>query len=276
MTEKIIKSLTAFVNEYIKEYPFLHSLIVKSKGITLPHMVRTFALAYRFILHFNSEVVTNSFVSHLRGRFNDSFRSWYSSLLPHVSQENLTLEHIFKGGMRPVPENDLNIYSVGFLFHDIGKQRDIDYYEGDDGFDKLKVESHVKTGYSMLMEKTGYSEQIAAIAGYHHEYYGHESGYGYYRELCALMTQEKNDFRQDSCISYDLKDLYNFNTLSYLPEKFLEIVDVYDAITDPGRSYKYPLDTSEALQFMREEFIINNKKIDLILFELFVHFIKDD
>jgi len=275
MTEKIIDSLTTALRKDVQDYNFLHSLVEKSNGVTLRHMVRTFVLSYRFVLYFNSKISQSGLASKLRANFESKYRNWYSSLIPHIPKEKLTLEHVFKGGIRPVPENEIKTYSAGFLLHDIGKQRYIDYYEGNDVFDSRKVEAHAKTGYRMLLQKTVYSEQIAAIAGYHHEYYGHVSGYGYYRELCSLMKLDNRNFRQDSCISYDLEDLQKFNTLSYLPVKFLEIVDVFDAITDPGRSYKSHLDTYEALKFMREDFVITNKKIDLILFELFVSFIKD-
>jgi HD domain len=276
ITEEIISSLTDALKKDVKEYNFMHSLVEKSNGVTLRHMVRTFVLSYRFVLYFNDQLTRNGLASRLRANFETKYRSWYSSLIPHIPGEDLTLENVFKGGMRPVPEKDIKMYSAGFLLHDIGKQRYIDYYEGGDDFDSRKVESHAKTGYRMLLQKSVYSEQIAAIAGYHHEYYGHESGYGYYRELCALMKLDNRNFRQDSCISYDLEDLHQFNTLSFLPVKFLEIVDVFDAITDPGRSYKSHMDTFEALKFMREEFVISNKKIDLILFELFVSFVQDN
>lgn len=275
MTKKIIASLTNALRKDVKEYNFMHSLVEKSNCATLRHMVRTFVLSYRFVLFFNDKITHEGLASKLRSNFNEKYRNWYSTLIPHISREQLSLENVFKGGIRPIPEKDVKAYSAGFLLHDIGKQRYIDYYEGDDDFDFQKVEAHVKTGYRMLLQRTVYSEEIAAIAGYHHEYYGHESGYGYYRELCSLLLLENRNFRQDSCISYELKDLKEFKTLSFLPVKFLEIVDVFDAITDPGRSYKSPLDTFEALKLMNEDFVIKNKKIDLILFELFVSFIND-
>jgi hypothetical protein len=275
MTEKIISSLTSLLDDNHNEIPFFYSLIEKSNGVTLRHMVRTFVLSYRFLLFFNTELTDSGLASKTRVKFHKSYKHWYHSLIPHISEESLTLESVFKGGMRPVPEKEIGVYSAGFLLHDIGKQRYIDYYEGTDDYDSRKVESHAKTGYRMLLQKTVYSDKIAAIAGYHHEYYGHASGYGYYRELCALMKLGNENSRQDSCISYDLKDLEKFNSLSYLPVKILEIVDVFDAITDPGRTYKSHMDTFQALKFMKEEFVINNKKIDIILFELFVKFLHE-
>jgi len=275
LTEKIISSITSILDSDMSNDIFFYSLAEKSNGVTLRHMVRTFVLSYKFLLFFNREMKDRGFASHLRAKFEKNYRRWYSSLIPHIPMKDLTLENVFKGGIRPIPAEEIKIYSTGFLLHDIGKQRYIDYYEGTDEFDSRKVESHAKTGYRMILQKTVYSEKIAAIAGYHHEYYGHESGYGYYRELCSLMKLGNKNFRQDSCISYELEDLHKFNSLSYLPVKFLEIVDVYDAITDPGRSYKSHMETFEALKFMREEFVLKNKKIDIILFELFVKFLNE-
>ena len=176
MTEKIISSLTSVLNNDVKEDSFFNSLMEKSNGVTIRHMVRTFVLSYRFLLYFNHELVNNGLASKIRSRFEKKYQNWYGSLIPHIPHSELSLENVFKGGMRVVEDKDIKAYSAGFLLHDIGKQRYIDYYEGSDDYDSRKVESHAKTGYRMLLQKTVYSEKIAAIAGYHHEYYGHESG----------------------------------------------------------------------------------------------------
>lgn len=221
-------------------------------------------------------MLNEGLASKLRAVFQERYSHWYSSLLPHISAENLSLENVFKGGIRAVPRKELQVYSAGFLLHDIGKQRYMEYYEGSEQFDSRKVESHAKTGYRMLLQKTVYSSKIAAIAGFHHEYYGHESGYGYFRELYSLMQLDNKTFRHDSCISYDLNDLNRFRALAYIPVKFLEIVDVYDAVTDPYRSYKSHLNKKEALAFIREDFVQKNKKLDIILFDLFEQFVVEE
>lgn len=276
MTEKIVDGLTRVLGEDREHYSYMHSLMDKSNGATVRHMVRTFLMAHRFILFFNSQMTEDGLGSRLRAEFSSKYRKWYSSLLPSIPEQSLTLEHIFKGGLRPVSEKELKIYSAGFLLHDIGKQRYINYFEGSAGYDSRKVEAHAKTGYRMLLQKSIYSKQIAAIAGFHHEYYGHESGYGYYRELKSLMELNNSNLRHDYCISYELDDLNRFRSLAYLPVKFLEIVDVYDAVTDPGRAYKSHMDIVEALKFIRSEFVENNKKLDVILFDLFVSFLSSE
>jgi len=276
MTEKIVEALTKVLNQEGDQYTYMHSLMDKSNGATVRHMVRTFVLAHRFVLFFNRQMTYEGLASWLRGHFSSLYRRWYVSLLPGIPEKSLTLEHVFKGGIRPVTEKEQKVYSAGFLLHDIGKQRYINYFEGAEGYDSRKVEAHAKTGYRMLLQKSIYSRQIAAIAGFHHEYYGHESGYGYYRELMALIQLDNKRHRHNSCISYDLEDLNHFASLAYLPVKFLEIVDVFDAVTDPGRSYKSCMSTAEALKFMRIEFVENNKKLDIILFDLFVRFIASE
>jgi len=80
--------------------------------------------------------------------------------------------------------------------------------------------------------------------------------------------------KQDFCMTFDLDPILNFQALAYFPAKILEIVDVYDSVTDTNRVYRKPLSTKEALVMMREEFITKQLKIDPILFELFTSFIK--
>jgi HD-GYP domain-containing protein (c-di-GMP phosphodiesterase class II) len=68
--------------------------------------------------------------------------------------------------------------------------------------------------------------------------------------------------------------MMDYQALAYFPAKILEIIDVYDSVTDPGRKYRKALTPEEALAMMREEFIEKHLKIDVILFDLFVYFVK--
>jgi HD-GYP domain-containing protein (c-di-GMP phosphodiesterase class II) len=64
-------------------------------------------------------------------------------------------------------------------------------------------------------------------------------------------------------------------TLAYFPAKVLEIIDVYDSVTDPNRKYHKAMSSEEALTMMREEFITKHLKIDPILFDVFDNFISE-
>jgi HD-GYP domain-containing protein (c-di-GMP phosphodiesterase class II) len=50
---------------------------------------------------------------------------------------------------------------------------------------------------------------------------------------------------------------------------------VFDSVTDPNRKYRKAMTTEEALVMMREEFINKHQKIDLILFDIFSHFVRE-
>ena len=63
--------------------------------------------------------------------------------------------------------------------------------------------------------------------------------------------------------------------LAYFPAKVLEIIDVFDSVTDPNRKYRKAMTPDDALQMMYEEFIVKHQKIDLIIFEIFARFVKE-
>ena len=73
-------------------------------------------------------------------------------------------------------------------------------------------------------------------------------------------------------MSYTMEPLIDYQVLAYFPAKMLEIVDVFDSLTDPNRRYRSPLSPEEALSLIREQFIEKNRKIDPILFDLFLEF----
>ena len=60
--------------------------------------------------------------------------------------------------------------------------------------------------------------------------------------------------------------------MAFFPAKLLEIIDVFDALTDPNRVYKKPLTTEEALELMQKQFVEDNLKLDPILLDLFMEY----
>jgi HD-GYP domain-containing protein (c-di-GMP phosphodiesterase class II) len=67
----------------------------------------------------------------------------------------------------------------------------------------------------------------------------------------------------------------DYQALAYFPAKVLEIIDVYDSVTDPHRVYRKAMLPEEALAMMRSEFIEKHRKIDLIIFDIFCAFIRE-
>jgi HD-GYP domain-containing protein (c-di-GMP phosphodiesterase class II) len=67
--------------------------------------------------------------------------------------------------------------------------------------------------------------------------------------------------------------MLDYQALAYFPAKVLEIVDVFDSLTDSNRKYRSPLSEEEALILMRREFVEEKVKIDPILFDIFSDFV---
>jgi HD-GYP domain-containing protein (c-di-GMP phosphodiesterase class II) len=72
-----------------------------------------------------------------------------------------------------------------------------------------------------------------------------------------------------------MDSLNRFEALGYFPAKVLEIIDVYDSVTDPNRKYRKAMNPQEALAMMEEEFINKHHKIDIILFDIFTKFVQE-
>jgi HD-GYP domain-containing protein (c-di-GMP phosphodiesterase class II) len=54
----------------------------------------------------------------------------------------------------------------------------------------------------------------------------------------------------------------------------IAIIDIYDAMTDASRTYKKPMSPLEAVKFIEEK-QVGAGKLDPILFDLFVDFLRE-
>lgn len=271
-THKMVKSTIRLVDSDVYDDDLVRALVQKSNGTVVQHMTRVFLTGLEFLLYYNRQVITRGIATRIRTRFKRDYKEFYRALLPHLHEDYVSLEHVFLGGMKALSEVELNKFSTGFLVHDVGKADDIEYHEGESGYDRDTVERHVKLGYKAVMDKTNYPREAALITGYHHEYYGDPRGYGYFREFLAAYKKANPAATQDYVMSYTMEPLIDYQVLAYFPAKMLEIVDVYDSLTDPNRIYRKPLTPEEALAMIRREFIQEHCKIDPILFDIFLSF----
>jgi HD-GYP domain-containing protein (c-di-GMP phosphodiesterase class II) len=274
-THKMVKSTMRLVDSAVYNDDLVRAVVEKSNGTVVQHMTRVFLTGLEFLLYYNRQVVTRGIANRIRIRFKTDYRGFYTTLLPHLHDDQVNLEHVFYGGMKALSEVEINKFATGFLVHDVGKADDIEYHEGEAGFNRETVERHVKIGYKAVMDKTSYPREAALITGYHHEYYGDPHGYGYFREFLADYKKANPSATQDYVISYTMEPLIDYEVLAYFPAKMLEIVDVFDSLTDPNRLYRKPLSEEEALGLIRTEFIENNRKIDPILFDVFLDYYRE-
>jgi len=274
-TTEMIKSSAQLLSEDVFSNELMSALVEKSNGTIVQHMTRVYLNGIAFLTYYNNLVSTSSAIQKLRISFPTKFRKLYQSLLPHVHVDDLNLERVFFGGMRAITPELYFKWAVGFLVHDIGKANAIEYHEGEAAFDRKLVVDHVKLGYKQIMTKTNYPIEASLITGYHHEYYGDSAGYGYFRFYLQQYKKANPSAKQDYCITYELEPILDYQALAYFPAKVLEIIDVYDSLTDPHRVYRKPMEPEEALVMMREEFIEKHLKLDPILFSMFETFTRE-
>lgn len=271
-THRMVKSTIRLVDSEVYNDDLVRAVVEKSNGTVVQHMTRVFLMGLEFLLYYNRQVMTRGIANRIRIRFPKQYKEFYRRLLPHLHDDHVSLEHVFLGGMKALSEVEINKFATGFLVHDVGKAEDIEYHEGDTGYDRETVERHVKLGYRAVMEKTNYPREAGLITGYHHEYYGHPAGYGYFREFLDAYKRANPAATQDYIMSYTMEPMIDYQVLAYFPAKMLEVVDVFDSLTDPNRLYRSPLSPDEAIAMMREQFIEANAKMDPILYDLFVQF----
>jgi hypothetical protein len=252
----------------------MNSLVEKSNGTIVQHMTRVYINGVAFLTYYNNLVSGSSAIQKIRISFASKYREYYHSLLPHINIDDITLERVFYRGMRSIIPDLYFKWAVGFLIHDIGKAAAVEYHEGESSYDRNTVIDHVTQGVDYI-SKTNYSEEARLIAGYHHEYYGDSAGYGSFRDYFMKYKKQRPEAKHDYCITYELEPVLDYSALAYFPAKILEIIDVYDSLTDKQRTYRKPMTPEEALNMMREEFIEKHLKLDPILLDIFVTFIRD-
>lgn len=272
-TTEIVKIASNLLHEFQGDFSIFSDLIEKSNGSTLKHMTRVFITSLSYFQYYNDLLDHTGYVSKIRTHFDENYRAKYEKLLPHISYTEIKLEKVFKGGMRAISEQEKNAVGVGFLLHDLGKQVDIEYFEGSEGYQRERIEAHAVNGFNELLKRTVYPPVVSAMAGFHHEYYGDKSGYGAYRDFITRKFPDKKEC--DYCIAYSLHEVYNGDAYGFFPAKILEIVDVYDALTDPGRKYRSPMKPLEAVKFIEDKFLKDKIKVDPILFDIFKLFLLD-
>ncbi len=252
---------------------------IQTGSVSLNHMNRILVRFVSFMFYYNSYFQKNSMeVQRFRTNFNRSFLPYYSRVVKE--SQKINLEIIFKGGFSPVSSRSTFVeYCLGGFFHDIGKFPEIEYHDSGQAYDVKKASRHVFDGYNMLLQSKEVPYGVVAVGLLHHDYYGAPYGYRQVETLRKKFSRNKNmEFEKYSSlyfISKDVMDVAKGNSLSYFPAKVMEILDVYDAMTDSEKKYRSgALSPGDALYAMRNDFINTERLgLDPILFNIFVDFL---
>jgi hypothetical protein len=271
----ITKMSIHLIHQDILDNELMNTLVQKSNGTIIQHITRVFLNGLDFLSYLNKLITTTSMISKLRIAYPLKYRGFYRSLMPYISGDDLTLERVFRDGMRAIAPELLFQWAVGFLVHDVGKAANVEYHEGEASYNRDIVTQHVILGFDAIIHKTNYPREAGLITGYHHEYYGDKSGYGSLRTYLEQFRKMYPNVKPDHCMAYDLGPVLDYKAYAYFPAKVLEIVDIYDSMIDPNRSYRKALSSDEALIMMKREFIEKHHMIDVVLFDIFCAFIRE-
>ncbi|HOP29139.1 MAG TPA: HD domain-containing protein [Spirochaetota bacterium] len=268
-TTILVQSVMGIIRNNTAANNFINLLGEKSTGSTVDHMNCVFLIFLPFCYYYNSYFAKGK-ISKIRAEFKSRYYKYYKKLFPLSPPESL--EDVFKGGMREIDQDKLLQYGIGAFLHDIGKLDNIDYFEGEEKYDRKIIMRHAPISYNMIVKTREFDHDVAYLAALHHEYYNDHSGYGISK---LLFPDNIKKYKEPVyCLSYELEDIKSGLALAYVPAKILEIVDVFDALTDSKRKYRdSEFSVDEALEIMLSSFIDKNTKLDPILFSIFVDFI---
>jgi hypothetical protein len=252
---------------------------IQTGSNSLDHMNRILIRFISFLFFYNSYFQKNSNeIKKFRARFKDRYADYYNKITN--GSQKLSLEIVFKDGLAPVKNRSTFIeYAMTGLMHDIGKMPTVDYHDGDEKYDVSKARRHVFDGYNMLVMSKQFGWSTVASVLLHHDYYG--APYGY-RQLVTFQKRfpDRRKEQRDVSVttyfmSYNILDVAYNNSMAYFPIKVLEMLDVFDAMTDNKKRYRAKNYTPEgALREMRNQFLEGAYVgLDPILYNIFVDFL---
>lgn len=242
---------------------------ISTGSITIDQANKTFIRFMGFCIFYNDFIESGMISAKVRRDFKNKHYRYYKRKLPDLTR--ITLESVFDGGIRRLSDDEIKQYSLGALLHDIGKLPDIDYHDSTGEFDVKRVKLHVLIGYNMLINAKAFPFEIIAMTAFHHEYYGDKSGYNFTKPIMMRHKKRLGSEHNIKCfISYSADDFLKDFGLANFSCKVLEIIDVFTALYDK-KGHK----SVDALKIMKKEFIIQSLKIDPVIFDIFMYFLKE-
>ena len=266
---KMIKLLISEISMiiYKKEYEtnnIFENMEAFKSDSTIGHINRVFLTAIEAILFFN-EKMSQGLTNKIRVDFKKTYYKYSEKIykMYNIDTEN-SLEANVKLGIRKLEANTLLDTSIGILMHDIALENDHDYIP----MPEEKKDNHSIKDYNFTKYFMRGSEGVSLTVSLHHEYYGH--GYGLFSELYKAAIKRNPNHDIEYIVSYDYKDILTLQSLTYLPAKILEVIDVYDTLT---HSLKKSI--KETVNFMSENFIEKDIMLDPIVMDMFIQYLKE-
>ncbi len=279
---KVTKDLVVDIVKVLSKSPETQDIFENlqhfSEGGTSAHSNRVFVMFTDFIRFYNKQVNEPLFVNKMRKKFSENYKDLYQKVLDQYNgdKEINRLEDAIESGLGRLSEAEMLNLPVAALLHDIGKIKDIDYFESDNARDYERIQRHLFNGFYLITKMIDIPDDMAYTIGFHHEYYG--LGYGPFKSMYDKKKDVDYRFRVPYVMSYNVESVLECRALGYFPAKVIEAIDVYDALMDPARKYrKGGSFTSEgAIELMEKEFVQAHTKLDPIVFCLFKSYVNSE
>ena len=238
---------------------------ISTGSYTIDNMNKGLLWFIGFCLFYNDYIDQGLVTEKIRVEFKDKYSRYY---IKRMNDDMTSIERIIKGGLKKIDiTKELSVYSIGALLYDIGKIPFVGYHDSNDAYDENIVKMHVLLGYNMILKTKKYHFTIAAMAAFHHEYYGGKGSYNFTNPIISkLMQKKRTDDDAQYFITYDEKEFMDGLALSFFPCKIIEIIDIYNALIRKKNSY------FDAMKILKKNFITQSLKIDPLIFDLFLEF----
>jgi len=269
-TLAVVESVIELIAQSKEATTLFQALENLSNGQVLHHTVRVFSTMVAFLLYYNRQH-GRGLNRRIRAVYATRYRNAYTSRMPELKETLNTSDNVVR--LSQISSSALRSYALGTLMHDIGKILDLDYFEHDTAYDQTRIRQHSIIGSGLFQKVYGEKfEEARYIIGDHHNYLFHRDGYGLTRWDRARAGNPK--FEVQCCITDTLDSFRAGEALGFFPVEVCAVIDVYDALTDSSRQYKKAMTSEQAVHFIDEHFC-ERRKIDPILFGLFVEFLRD-
>ena len=273
----IIHVIVKILGKEREEHDIFDFNIHFSDKSLIAHSNRVFLNFVDFLYYYNNEFNNKALSARVRIEFQDKFLHYYKKIFEKFSPKraNITsIQEATKMGLRALSFEEICDYGRSAFWHDLAKLYNVDYLAPEGSEQQELAKRHVFNGYYLSRYTGKPTLNAIMILGLHHEYYGH--GYGVFSKMYAKKKSMDPNFDIPYIMTYDSKDMEQLSSVAFFPAKILEIIDVYDVLLFPSKGIdRKPMTPNEAISYMRDIMIEETLKLDPIIFNLFVSFLKN-
>ena len=263
VVDDILARLVGHISDKMETRRLFAQLGDFGDSCTLSHINRVFLQTMKF-LHYFDYNLDRGLETAVEKLFHPGQRYFLHFERPFRS--------VFREGLKSWDKDRLSRAGLAGLFHDVGKIPNLSYFESEESYDRAAIEAHALKGYELMSGMGAWAAEAAFVAGSHHEYGGHPSGYGIRRTRPEMAPSPG----APNLVSADLGVVLRGGARDHLLTEVVQIVDVYDALRCNNRRYrKRAFTEAETLTIMRE-MTRADRKLNLVLFDLFIGFTAAD